>query len=220
MLLFPDLTAQDFIGPYDVFIRATDHFDVLIVSETTDIIRAEGGLQLKADLTLDDCPIVDILFVPGGKGINALLTSKKYIDFLQRQGKQAKYITSVCTGSLVLATAGLLNGYKATTHWRSLDLLRLFNNVEVREERVVIDRNRVTGGGVTAGIDFGLTLTSKLCGEDCAKMIQLALEYNPDPPFQAGSPQTAEEYILKKVKEKSQPVFDHRLGLIGEIKQL
>jgi cyclohexyl-isocyanide hydratase len=162
MLLFPDLTALDLTGPYEVFVRAPC-FEVYIVGENKELVTAEGGLSLKPDFTFNDCPDVDILFVPGGKGITPLLTNEVYIDFLQRKAIKAKYITAVCTGSLLLAASKLLDGYRATTHWRSLALLQMFG-VETIEQRVVIDRNRITGGGITAGLDFGLSLTALIGG--------------------------------------------------------
>lgn len=215
MLLFPGLTIQDFVGPYDVFIRA-ECFEVNTVAENTELLKAEGGLALKADFSFEDCPLVDILFVPGGGGITPLLTNMDYHAFLQKQALHAQYITAVCTGSLVLAAAGLLKGYKATTHWRSLELLRMLG-VEAVEERVVSDRNRITGGGITAGIDFGLVLTALIGGEDMAKTVQLLLEYNPAPPFQAGSPLTAEAHILQRAEAISQSMFDKRVGIIRQI---
>ena len=144
------------------------------------------------------------------------MQDQKLIHFLQQQSMQAKYITSVCTGSLVLAAAGLLNGYKATTHWLSLHLLKLFD-IEVVEERVVIDRNRITGGGVTAGIDFGLFVVAKLFGEDAAKETQLMLEYNPAPPFNAGSPKTAEKEIVDKVIAARKDIQKEREELIKKL---
>lgn len=215
MLLFPGLTIQDFVGPYDVFIRA-DCFEVLIVSENTDLLQAEGGLTLKADYTFENCPQTDILFVPGGAGITPLLTHSAYHYFLISQSKKAQYITAVCTGSLLLASCGLLDGYKATTHWRSIELLRMLG-VEALEDRVVTDRNRITGGGITAGIDFGLVLTALIAGPDVAKMVQLILEYNPEPPFTSGSVKTAEPHIIQKAKEVTQPLLDKRVTLINEI---
>jgi cyclohexyl-isocyanide hydratase len=215
MLLFPDITIQDFIGPYDVFVRA-GCFEVYIASESKSLIKAEGGLTLKPDFTLEECPPLDIIFVPGGRGVNALLTNEAYIDFLKKHAKHAQYITSVCTGSLVLAAAGLLTGYKATTHWRSLALLKLFG-VEPIDERIVIDRNRITGGGITAGIDFGLVLTSILAGDDVAKTVQLMLEYHPEPPFNAGSPHTAELHIVEQAKQNTQLMFDERVKIIQRI---
>ncbi|HYG38753.1 MAG TPA: DJ-1/PfpI family protein [Cytophagales bacterium] len=215
MLLFPDLTILDFTGPYDVFIKA-GCFEVYVIGETTELIKAEGGLCLKAGLTLEQSPALDIIFVPGGKGINPLLTNQNFLDFLKKQGENAKYVTSVCTGALLLAAAGLLKGYKATTHWRSLELLRMFG-VETLEERVVIDGNRVTGGGVTAGIDFGLILTSLIGGESMAKIIQLQLEYNPAPPFSAGSPFTIEKDLLEKALQITEPMFNYRKDLIKKM---
>ncbi|SKC77383.1 DJ-1/PfpI family protein [Ohtaekwangia koreensis] len=215
MLLFPDLTIQDFVGPYDVFIRATC-FEVYIVAETTSLLHAEGGLTVKADYSFEDCPPLDILFVPGGRGITPLLINKVYHTFLQQQAVHAKYITSVCTGSLLLAAAGLLQNFKATTHWRSLELLSMLG-VDAVAERVVVDRNRITGGGITAGIDFALTLTALIGGEEMAKTIQLMLEYNPAPPFDSGSPGNAEPHIFQKAQDASRPLFESRLKIIQQI---
>lgn len=215
MIVFPNLTMMDFVGPYDVFVKAAC-FEVIILSENKNPIRAEGGLSFQATVSFEECPQLDVIFVPGGKGINPLLTNPVYINFLTQQGKIATYITSVCTGSLLLAAAGLLNGYKATTHWRSLDLLRMLN-IETLAERVVIDRNRITGAGVTSGIDFALVLTALVGGETMVKTIELSLEYNPQPPFNSGSPQTAEAEVLKKAIENSQSVFDARVAIIKKI---
>jgi cyclohexyl-isocyanide hydratase len=217
MLLFPGLTILDFTGPYDVFIKAPC-FDVIIIGETTAPVRAEGGLILQPEVALADCPQLDVVFVPGGRGINDLLMNESVLQFLREQGAQAKYITSVCTGALVLAAAGLLQGFKATTHWRSLELLRMFG-VETVEERVVTDGNRITGGGVTAGIDFGLALTALAGGEEMAKVIQLLLEYDPAPPFRAGSPSTAGLPVLQKAKELSQLTLETRKKIIRQLLQ-
>ncbi len=216
MLLFPDLTLLDFVGPYEVFSRA-ECFEVYTVALRTDEMRAEGGFVFKADYTFDNCPLVDILFVPGGIGLTPLLNNKTYIEFLQKQGKNAQYITSVCTGSLLLAAAGLLTGYRATTHWRSIELLKMFP-VEVVSERVAIDRNRITGGGITAGIDFGLILTSLIAGADEAKLVQLILEYTPQPPFQSGSPEIAEAHITTKATEVTLSQFEMRREIIAGMK--
>src|SRR5215212_8142631 len=154
MVIFPNLTQLDLTGPYEVFGRLPDT-KVLLIAESLQPVTSDNGLLLAPDATFETAPQADVLFVPGGRGIFEAMQSKKLISFLQNQTVNAKYVTSVCTGSLILAAAGLLNGYKATTHWLSLNLLKLFN-VYVVEERVVIDRNRITGGGVTAGIDLGL----------------------------------------------------------------
>ncbi|CAL1520455.1 DJ-1/PfpI family protein [Chitinophaga sp. MM2321] len=217
MLLFPDVTILDFTGPYELFIRAAC-FEVIIIGESIAPLKAEGGLMLQPNLALADCPQLDIIFVPGGRGINALLTNDTVLSFLRRQAVQAKYITSVCTGSLVLAAAGLLHGYKATTHWRSLELLQMFG-VDTAEARVVRDRNRITGGGVTAGIDFGLVLTALIGGEEMAKIIQLQLEYNPAPPFRAGSPHTAGIPVLQSAREMTRHMLETRKKIIRDILQ-
>jgi cyclohexyl-isocyanide hydratase len=215
MLLFPNLTLQDFAGPYDVFIRA-ECFTVHTVAEDTRPMEVEGGLVLQAQFTFDDCPAIDILFVPGGRGITPLLRNQAYHSFLKTRAQHAEYITAVCTGSLLLAAAGLLSGYKATTHWRSMPLLKMFN-VDAVDERVVRDRNRITGGGITAGIDFGLQLTAWIAGDDVAKTIQLLLEYSPLPPFHSGSLKTAEPAIIQEAMAQTQQLYDLRLQLITKI---
>ncbi|MBC9934838.1 DJ-1/PfpI family protein [Chitinophaga qingshengii] len=217
MLLFPDMTILDFTGPYDVFVKARC-FDVVLLGETTSPFKVEGGLTVQPSVALADSPQLDILFVPGGKGINPLLTNRTVLDFLRKQALGAKYITSVCTGALVLAAAGLLQGYKATTHWRSLELLRMLG-VDVVEERVVRDRNRITGGGVTAGIDFALTLTAMIGGEEQARIVQLQLEYNPAPPFRAGSPHTAGTPVLQATRELTKQMLETRRNIIRELLQ-
>jgi cyclohexyl-isocyanide hydratase len=215
MILFPNLTQLDLTGPYEVFGRLPDA-KVLLIAESLQPIRSDNGLLLTPNETFDSAAQVDVLFVPGGRGIFEAMQNEKLINFLQTQAANAKYITSVCTGSLVLAAAGLLNGYKATTHWLSLHLLKMFN-IEVVEERVVIDRNRITGGGVTAGIDFGLFVVAKLFGEDAAKETQLMMEYNPAPPFNAGSPKTAEKEIVDRVIAARKDIQKEREELIKKL---
>lgn len=215
MVIFSHLTQLDLTGPYEVFGRLPDT-KVLLIAENLQPIKSDNGLVLTPDTTFDNSPQVDVLFVPGGRGIFDAMQNKMLINFLHQQATNAKYITSVCTGSLVLAAAGLLNGYKATTHWLSLDLLKLFN-VEVIEERVVIDRNRITGGGVTAGIDFGLYVVAKLYNEDVAKEVQLMMEYNPAPPFNAGSPGTAEKEIVDRVVNTRKEIQQERAELIKKL---
>jgi cyclohexyl-isocyanide hydratase len=212
MVIFPNLTQLDLTGPYEVFGRLSDT-KVLLIAESLQPLQSDNGLLLTPDTTFETASQLDVLFVPGGRGIFDAMQNKKLINFLQKQAVNAKYVTSVCTGSLVLAAAGLLNGYKATTHWLSLNLLKLFN-VEVVEERVVVDRNRITGGGVTAGIDFGLYVAAKLFSEDVAKEAQLMMEYNPAPPFNSGSPKTADEKIVDKVVNSRKEIQQERAELI------
>jgi cyclohexyl-isocyanide hydratase len=216
MIIFPNLTQLDLTGPYEVFGRLPDT-KVLLIAESLQPVKSDNGLLLTPNVTFETAPQLDVLFVPGGRGIFDAMQNKKLINFLQKQGLNAKYVTSVCTGSLVLAAAGLLDGYKATTHWLSLNLLKLFNVVVVVEERVVIDRNRITGGGVTAGIDFGLYVVAKLFNEDVAKEVQLMLEYNPAPPFNSGSPKTADEKIVDRVVSSRKEIQQQRAELIKKI---
>lgn len=189
MLLFPRITQLDLTGPYEVFSKF-EELTLHLVWKNLDPVTASGGLQLNPTVTFAYCPQADILFVPGGPGQIALMEDAEVLSFLRRQAEGSRYITSVCTGSLVLAAAGLLTGYRATCHWLSIDQLSFFGAVPV-SERVAIDRNRITGAGVTSGIDFALTLAAELFGEARAKRAQLALEYDPKPPFSGGTPENS-----------------------------
>jgi cyclohexyl-isocyanide hydratase len=197
MLLFPNLTQLDLTGPYEVFTRLPGA-KVYVVSATLAPVRSERGLTISPDATFDSVPALDIICVPGGAGVDSMMEDEASLQFLRARAPAARYVTSVCTGALVLGAAGLLRGYRATTHWLSHDLLKLFG-AEPVDERVVIDRNRITGGGVTAGIDFGLTVAAELFGPAVAQEVQLVLEYSPAPPFQAGSPTTAPARIVQDV---------------------
>lgn len=177
IVLFPNVTQLDVTGPYEVFARmpATR---VHVVAASLEPIRGERGLTLLPDLTFDAVPPLDVICVPGGIGVNAAMEDEGLLSFLRHQATGARYVTSVCTGALVLGAAGLLQGYRATTHWLSLELLSLFGAHPV-DSRVVVDRNRITGGGVTAGIDLGLVMASELCGVALAREIQLMIEHAP-----------------------------------------
>jgi cyclohexyl-isocyanide hydratase len=189
MLLYPRFQQLDLTGPFEVFARF-EELNLHLVWKTLDPVNDVNGLRILPTDTLADSPQADILFVPGGPGQISLMEDKEVLSFLRRQASGARYVTSVCTGSLVLAAAGLLTGYRATCHWLSLDQLAYFDAVPV-SERVVMDRNRVTGAGVTSGIDFALTLAACLFGEERAKRVQLAMEYDPKPPFVGGTPASA-----------------------------
>ena len=217
MLLFPRLTQLDLTGPYEVLSRLPDS-NVLLLWKTREAVTSDSGMSIVPTQTFDECAQLDIVFVPGGPGQLALMEDEEILRFLQKQAKQAKYVTSVCTGSLVLAAAGLLRGYRATCHWMSRDLLAELG-AEVSPERYVIDRNRVTGGGVTAGIDFGLKLASLLRGEDEAKRIQLQLEYNPAPPFDAGSPEGAGREIEHVVRQLAAKLQEERRVVVQRVKR-
>lgn len=200
LVIYPGMTQLDATGPYQVF-AVMPHTKVYLLWKTLDLVTSAEGLTILPTKTFSDCPPLDVLCIPGGAiGQVEMMQDAEVLAFLQQQGTTAKFITSVCTGSLILAAAGLLQGYRAACHWAFRDQLKMFG-VEVGTERVVIDRNRITGGGVTAGIDFGLVLASKLCGEETAKMIQLMLEYNPAPPFDTGSPENAGEALVQRVQD-------------------
>lgn len=201
MLLFPRLTELDLTAPYDVLARF-DELVLHLVWKRRDPVIDSNGLQLMPTAVFADCPNADILFVPGGPGQIALMEDKQVLAFLRRQAAGSSFITSVCTGSLVLAAAGLLTGYRATCHWLSIDQLAYFGAIPVKE-RVVIDRNRITGAGVTSGIDFALTLAAQLFGERRAKSVQLAMEYDPKPPFAGGTPATADAEVVRSLRAAS-----------------
>lgn len=208
MLLYPNLTHLDLTGPFEVFGRIPDT-RVLALAESRAAVTSDTGLHLVPDLTFEEAPGLDVVCVPGGPGVNERLEDERFLAFVARQGERAGYVTSVCSGSIVLGAAGLLRGYRATSHWLSLDLLPLFGAIPV-QERVVIDRNRITGGGVTAGIDFGLVLAAELRGPDVARRIQLMLEYDPAPPFRSGSPASADAGVVEAVRQQGARYLDAR----------
>ena len=191
MLPYPGMYLQDLVGPLTMF-EALLNRDVHLVWKNKEPIAAGRSIHLTPTTTFKDCPAdVDVLFVPGGMpGTLAMMEDTEVLGFLAERGKTAKYITSVCTGSLILGAAGLLKGYKATSYWNVRDVLSVFGAVPT-DGRVVIDRNRITGGGVTAGLDFGLAVIAQLRSQAYAEAVQLYVEYDPHPPFNAGSPKTA-----------------------------
>ena len=204
-LIFPDVQQLDFTGPYEVLGSLGD-VRLHVVALDAGRILSSTGLTLTPTVTAAACPPLDVLCIPGGKGIDALLRDERALAFVRRRAADAKYVTSVCTGALLLGAAGLLRGRRATTHWQSLELLALYGATPVRE-RVVRDGNLITGGGVTAGIDFGLSLAAELAGVAEAQAVQLGLEYAPDPPFDAGDPRTAPPEVLKRFNDRT---ADHR----------
>lgn len=205
LVIFPEMTQIDITGPHQVF-AFMPNTQVHFLWKTLEPVRSNDGLTILPSTTFDECPALDVLCVPGGPGQVEMMQDEIVLDFLRKQGETAKYITSVCTGSLILAAAGLLQGYRAACHWAFIDQLELLG-VEVVKERVVCDRNRITGGGVTAGIDFGLVVAAELCGEGTAKMIQLLLQYDPAPPFDVGTPEKAEAVTVAQVKKFGQELI-------------
>jgi len=197
------VTQLDFTGPLQVF-SSIPGARLHLVWKRIEPVASDSVLTLTPTTSFADCPQLDVICVPGGLGTDDMVNDDEMLDFLRRQAVGAKYITSVCTGSLVLGAAGLLRSFRATTHWTAIDYLAAFGAIPTRN-RVCIDRNRITGGGVTAGIDFALTLVAQLLDRRTAEAIQLRLEYNPAPPFNAGSPDTAPAEIVALLKERIAP---------------
>lgn len=189
MLLFPQVTQLDLTGPAQ-FLGRVPGARLHLAWKDTAPVKTDAGFTINPTTDFADCPQLDVLCVPGGFGIMRLLEDRETLDFLRRQAAGARYVTSVCNGSLVLGAAGLLRGYRAACHWAWRHYLPRFGAIPVAE-RIVRDRNRISGGGVTAGIDFALVLAAELAGEETAKLLQLGLEYDPQPPFDCGTPQQA-----------------------------
>jgi len=201
--LYPRLTQLDLTGPFEVFGRF-EELTIDLVWKTADPVSDARGLRILPTATFADCPQADILFVPGGPGQLALMDDAPTLAFLRAQAAGAAYVTSVCTGSLILGAAGLLKGYRATCHWLSLPQLAILG-AEPVAERVVVDRNRITGAGVTSGIDFALVLVERIFGDGRARLAQLSMEYDPKPPFPDGSPASADPALVALAREAAEP---------------
>jgi cyclohexyl-isocyanide hydratase len=214
-LVYPGCTALDFVGPHNM-LRGLMGATVRLVAKTREPIITDTGLAVLPDLDFASCPEAPTLIcVPGGsEGTLAAMEDEATIAFLAGRGRQAAWITGVCTGTLLLGAAGLLHGYRATSHWLTRDLLPIFGANAV-DQRVVFDRNRVTGGGVTAGIDFGLAMVAALRDDFYAKAVQLVAEYDPAPPFDAGSPNRAPPEAREIVETMFAP-FLERIRLASE----
>ena len=205
--LYPSFDSLDVAGPHQTFYMQAPPLQTLIIGpDTCDPVVSFEGMKIVPDFDFESCPQLDVLFVPGGVGLDKVLAEDKeegfpYLRFLKRQAANAKLVTSVCTGAIFLAAAGLLDGYKATTHWGYLSVLKLFPKVIVAEgyPRFVIDANRVTGGGISSGLDEGMAIVSLLLGNHAAKRGQLTMQYAPQPPFNNGDPSTAEPSVLYEV---------------------
>ncbi|MGA9302406.1 MAG: DJ-1/PfpI family protein [Bradyrhizobium sp.] len=200
ILIFPNVTQLDFTGPLQVF-SSLPNTTVHLIWKRIEPVTSDTVLTMTPTVGFADCPQLDVICVPGGAGTDDMINDEEMLQFLRSQATGAKYVTSVCTGSLVLGAAGLLRGYKATTHWTAMEYLGPYGALPTKT-RVCVDRNRVTGGGVTAGIDFALTLVSVMVDRQTAEAIQLRLEYNPAPPFTSGSPDTAPPEILARMNQR------------------
>lgn len=217
-LLFPEVTQLDLTGPAQVLSRLGGDARHDLVAKTREPVMTDAGFAILPTATFADVPIADVLCIPGGFGTNAAIADAETLAWVRAVGAGATWVTSVCTGSLILGAAGLLRGYRATSHWTQREHLALFG-AEPVAERVVIDRNRVTGGGVTAGIDFALTLTALIRGEAHARAVQLSLEYDPAPPFDSGSPERAGPRLVETVLERGRraaPTRDADLRALAE----
>jgi cyclohexyl-isocyanide hydratase len=197
-VIFPELTQLDFTGPQQVLARLPQSA-MHIISKSASPVPSDSGLSLVPTHTFENCPQLDLICVPGGNtGVVRAMDDRETIEFIRRQSTSAKYVTSVCTGAFILGAAGLLKGRRATTHWAFTELLPLVGATH-EKARIVKDGNVITAGGVTSGIDFGLSMVAEIAGETTAQAIQLGLEYNPDPPFDAGHPDCAPDAVKDAV---------------------
>lgn len=210
LLLFPDVQQLDVIGPHDM-LTGLPGVQTHMIWKSLDPVPTSTGLKMVPDTTFASCPPLDVIIVPGGSGVNPLLTDEETVKWLRAVARSPsiKYVTSVCTGSLLLASAGLLRGRKATSHWRFRDILAEGGAIPTKA-RIVTDRKEgsytvMSGGGVTAGIDFAIMLAAELVGEDAAMRKQLYIEYAPYPPLEAGDPDTAPGYIVEDVLKATEP---------------
>lgn len=199
--LWQNLTMLDVLGPHQ-FLGFVPGFKVVTFAKTMDPVVTDTGVRLIPDYDFSTCPPLDIVLVGGGVNPLPEMQDEEVISFLRQAGESAEYVTSVCTGALILAEAGLLKGYRATTHWAYKERLALYPGVEVASGRVVTDRNRITGGGVTAGIDFALALIGQLASPEAAAALQLMAEYDPQPATICGSPDSAPPELVAVVRQQ------------------
>jgi cyclohexyl-isocyanide hydratase len=200
-VIFPDLTQLDFTGPLQVLARMPQS-STFVIAKSPAPVPSDCGLSLVPTRTFANCPPLDLICVPGGvKGVIGAIGDHETVDFVRRQAAGAKYVTAVCTGAFVLGAAGLLKGRRVTTHWAYTELLPLVG-AKYEKGRVVRDGNLITAGGVTAGIDFGLSVVAEIAGETVARTIQLGIEYDPAPPFDSGHPDSAPESIKAALSER------------------
>ncbi|WP_262330206.1 DJ-1/PfpI family protein [Bosea sp. BH3] len=207
-LFFPGMTQLDVTGPFEVLARLP-HARIHLLWKRIEPITSDVGLTLMPTTAFEDCPQLDVLCVGGGPGQMALMDDAEVMGFIARSGASARYVTSVCAGCFILAGAGLLEGYRSACHWLSRDQLSVLGAIPV-DERIVVDRNRISGGGVTAGIDFAFRVAAELCGEDLAKRLQLMLEYDPKPPFDINE-RNAPAALLAEVRSAAAPMLAERL---------
>ena len=218
-VIFPELTQLDFTGPQQVLARLPQSA-MHIIAKSAAPVSSDSGLSLVPTHTFENCPQLDLICIPGGStGVVRAMSDRDTIEFVQRQSRKAKYVTSVCTGAFILGAAGLLKGRRATTHWAFTELLPLLGATHAKG-RVVKDGNVITAGGVTSGIDFGLRVVAEIAGEEVAQAIQLGLEYDPDPPFDAGHPDRASDAVEAAVfprYEKARTAFREGIACLATV---
>jgi cyclohexyl-isocyanide hydratase len=214
-ILFPAMDQADFTGPFEVLSRLPNS-QFHILAKNAQPVRDAKNLILTPETTFGQAPQLDVLLLPGGAGVNALMEDEQTLEFVRRQAAGAKLVMTVCTGALIAGAAGLLRGRRATTHWASHHFLAQFGAIPVNE-RVVIDRNLVTTSGVTAGFDGALRVVALLRGERVAQEIQLYIQYAPEPPFNCGNPESSPPEVLRSSREKIQPVISQRQQIIDRI---
>ncbi|MEQ8707832.1 MAG: DJ-1/PfpI family protein [Rhodospirillales bacterium] len=215
-VLFPNLTQLDFTGPLQVLSRLPGA-TMRIVAKTMEPVPSDCNLGLVPTDTFETCPQLDLICVPGGGGVADAMLDKPTVDFIRRQAAGAKYVTSVCTGAFLLGVAGLLNGRRATTHWGYTSLLPMVGATH-EAKRIVTDGNVTTAGGVTSGIDFGLSILADIAGEDIAKSVQLGIEYDSNPPFRSGTPDQASAAVTALVAPRYKTacaLYSERLASLG-----
>jgi len=210
--VYPNVTQLDATGPAQVLARLPGAV-IHLIWKTVEPVPTDAGFALVPTDSFESCPALDVLCVPGGSGQAPLMRDRAVLEFLRHHGESARYVTSVCTGSLLLGAAGLLVGYESACHWAWRELLRPFGAIP-KAERVVRDRNRFSGGGVTAGIDFGLTLAAEIAGEEVARLIQLSLEYDPEPPFDSGSPEGAGPERVERFRRTIEQSYEERRAMV------
>ena len=212
IVFFPGMTQLDVTGPYEVFARLPNARMHLLWKQI-EPVQSDVGLTLMPNRTFDDCPGLDVLCVGGGPGQVPLMDDDAFMGFLARSGAGAGYVTSVCAGSLMLAGAGLLHGYRTACHWLFRDQLAQFGAIAV-DDRVVVDRNRISGGGVTAGIDFGFRVAAELCGDEVAQRLTLFLEYEPQPPYDI-TVQNAPAGMVAAIRAAAAPSVEARVRAVA-----
>ena len=199
--IFDEMQLLDFAAPYDEFC-STPEIEVSLIGETLKPITTTSGLSFAPDHDISTILPLDVLCIPGGDGVNQFLNNEPVLEFFRKEAKETRFLTSVCTGSLILGACGLLKGRKATTHWSAMEFLPLFGAIPVKE-RVVVDDHIITAGGITAGIDFGLVIIAKLLGQETAEKTQLLMQYDPEPPFDCGTPEKAPKALVKQLQQQN-----------------